>query len=200
MTNDPRDRSPPLLQGGLAAIAKQGSSKGPAPVHLWNPPYCGDIGLEIRADGSWWYQGSIIARRALVELFASVLRKDDDGLTYLVTPVEKILIKVADAPFLGVEMIANGARTERMLKIRTNLGEWVAIGPDHPLRFIEEPASGGLRPYVLVRGRLEALLTREVTRGLMALALEEFPDLATPENAHVPAVWSGGVRWCLQPK
>lgn len=200
MPNDHRDKSPPLTPGGLEAIAKQGRSKGPAPVHLWNPPYCGDIGLEIRADGSWWYQGSIIARRALVELFASVLRKDDDGHTYLVTPAEKVLVNVADAPFLGVEMIADGARSERLLKIRTNLDEWVAIGPDHPLRFVEEPASGGLRPYVLVRGRLEALLTREVTRGLMALALEDVPDVATPENADVPAVWSGGLRWRLQPE
>lgn len=166
--------------------------RGPAPVHLWNPDYCGDIGLEIRTDGSWWYQGSVIGRPALVALFASVLRKDNDGRTYLVTPAEKILVTVADAPFLGVEMTTHGSGRDQTLTIRTNLDDEIAIGPDHPLRFETEADYGGLKPYVRVRGRLEARLSREVTRDLMALALE------VPGGDLNPGVWSGGRWWPLE--
>jgi hypothetical protein len=182
MSDEPAN--PPAPTGPLDAIVRAASGRrGPAPVHLWNPPYCGDIGLEIRVDGSWWYQGSRIGRPAMVALFASVLRKDEDGATYLVTPAEKILVRVADAPFLGVEVIARGEGRDMQLDVRTNLDEWVAIGPEHPLRFEVEPGSGGLKPYVLVRGRLEARLTRAATFELLALASANDP----------PGVWSGGV-------
>lgn len=184
--------SAPVISG-FETIARAAAStvgkRTPAPVERWNPPYCGDIGLEIRSDGSWWYQGSKITRWPLVELFASVLRKDDDGQTYLVTPAEKVLVTVADAPFLGVELRPQGTGAAMQLEIRTNLDDSVTIGPAHALRFETEPGTGGLKPYVLIRGRLEARLTREATRDLIALAL----DGTGPDGA--PGVWSGGIWW-----
>nr|WP_256385222.1 DUF1285 domain-containing protein [Cohaesibacter sp. ES.047] len=129
--------------------------------------------MRIAADGSWHYMGSPIGREALVRLFASVLRKDEDGETYLVTPVEKIAITVDDAPFQAVEMAFDGDPDARGgLTFRTNVGDVVAVDADHPLRFAVEASSGGLKAYVLVRGRLEALLTRALMFDLVALADE----------------------------
>lgn len=160
---------------GLEDLLKAHGGKGPPPVERWNPPYCGDIGMEIRADGTWIYQKSPIGRIALIKLFASVLRKDDDGRHYLVTPVEKVDVKVADAPFLAVEMELRGEGSARQLVFRTNVDDIVACGPDHPLRFVEEPSSGGLKPYLHVRGRLEALVTRALYYDIVELA-EPTPD------------------------
>ena len=123
--------------------------------------------MEIRADGTWYYLGTPIGRRALVELFSSVLRRDADGRTYLVTPVEKVGIRVADAPFVAVEMNVGGLGANQVVTFRTNVGDVVEAGPGHPLRFVDEPDTGGLKPYVLVRGRLEALLARPVMYELV---------------------------------
>jgi len=154
---------------GLSALISRATraDKGPAPVDRWNPPFCGDLDMEIRADGTWFYLGTPIGRMPLVQLFSTVLRKDADGRTYLVTPVEKVGIRVADAPFLAVEMNASGAGEDRTITFRTNVGDVVEAGPDHPLRFVDEPGTGGLKPYVLVRGRLEALLSRAVMYELV---------------------------------
>ncbi len=160
---------------GLEELLRSHAGKGPPPVERWNPPYCGDIGMEIRADGTWIYQKSPIGRIALVKLFASVLRKDEDGRHYLVTPAEKVDVRVADAPFLAVEMEVRGEGSARQLVFRTNVDDIVTCGPDHPLRFVEEPASGGLKPYLHVRGRLEALVTRALYYDLVELA-EPAPD------------------------
>jgi uncharacterized protein len=156
------------------------------PVDLWNPPYCGDIGMAIRADGTWMYQNSPIGRKPMVRLFSRILRRDADGRYYLVTPVEKVDVKVADAPFLAVEMEIKGAGPSQQLTFRTNVDDVVACGPDHPLRFAAEPGSGGLKPYVLVRGRLEALVTRAVYYDLMELVVER--------DGHA-GIWSGGLFW-----
>ncbi len=169
----------------LAVFAVAASGPGPAPVERWNPPYCGDVGLEIRSDGSWWHQGSRINRPELVGLFARVLRRDPDGRTYLVTPAEKVDIKVADAPFIGVELSRDGEGEAQCLHLRTNLEEWLRIDTGHPLRFEAEP-TGGLKPYVLVRGRLEARLNRTVYLDLVALAGERDGQLG---------VLSAGVWW-----
>lgn len=174
---------------GLEQLLKSQGGKGPPPVERWNPPYCGDIGMEIRADGSWIYQKSPIGRIGLVKLFASVLRRDDDGRHYLVTPVEKVDVKVADAPFLAVEMEVRGDGPGRQLVFRTNVDDIVVCGPEHPLRFVEEPRSGGLKPYLHVRGRLEALVTRALYYDLV--------ELAEPDADGTLVLTSGGVAFPL---
>lgn len=128
--------------------------------------------MEIRRDGTWFYLGTPIGRAALVQLFSSVLRKDDDGRTYLVTPVEKIAIRVEDAPFVAVEVNQSQRDGVPVLTFRTNVGDVIEAGPDNPLRFAEEVETGGLKPYLLVRGRLEALVNRAVTYELAALGEE----------------------------
>ena len=129
-----------------------------------------------------------IGRAALVKLFASILRKDDDGRTYLVTPAEKIGVDVEDAPFLAVEMAVEGSAEKQVLTFRTNVDDVVAVDKDHPLRFEREEPDGGLKPYVLVRGRLEALATRAVYAELVSLA-------TTRDGGDAVGVWSGGVWW-----
>jgi len=157
------------------------------PVESWHPPYCGDIGLKIRGDGVWLYRDGPICRSSLVELFASVLRKDADGRTYLVTPEEKVDVAVEDAPFLAVDMEVRGAGRAQQIVFRTNVDDVVICGPEHPLRFAEQQPGGGLKPYVLVRGGLEALLTRALLHDLVALAVEE-----ERADKRVAGVWSGG--------
>lgn len=153
----------------LAALIKRAerAGKGAPPVENWNPPFCGDLDMEIRRDGTWFYLGTPIGRMPLVRLFSSVLRKDGDGKTYLVTPVEKVGIRVEDAAFVAVEMNVSGSGDDQVITLRTNVGDIVEAGPDHPIRFEDEGETGGLKPYVLVRGRLEALLARPLLYQLM---------------------------------
>ena len=160
--------------GGLEALIARAASggRGPAPVDKWNPPDCGAIDMEIRRDGTWFYMGTPIGREALVRLFASVLRKDDDGQTYLVTPVEKVQIRVEDAPFVAVEVVASGEGDAQVLTFRTNVGDVVEAGPEHPLRFEDEDGTGGMKPYLHVRGRLEALVNRAMMHELARLGEE----------------------------
>lgn len=154
---------------GLEALISRAAraGKGPAPVEHWNPAFCGDLDMEIRQDGTWFYLGTPIGRMPLVQLFSSVLRKDEDGRTYLVTPVERVGIRVVDAPFIAVEMDVSGGGNGQIITFRTNVGDVVEAGPGHPLRFVDEDATGGLKPYVLVRGRLEALVARPVMYELV---------------------------------
>lgn len=174
--------------GGLEALlAAAAQGKGPPPVERWNPPYCGDIGLRIAADCTWFYQGSPIGRKPLVKLFSSVLRRDEDGRHYLVTPVEKVDVAVADAPFLAVEMEVKGSGRVQELLFRTNVDDIVRCGPGHGLRFAEEAVAGGLKPYLLVRGRLEALVTRALYYDLVELAVVE-----PQEGGEMLGLWSGG--------
>jgi len=178
--------------GRLQDLAAGAPGRRPAPVESWNPPYCGDIGLKILRDGTWLYQGSPIGRPALVKLFAGVLRKDQDGKTYLVTPAEKVDVGVEDAPFLAVEMEVQGSGGAQQLIFRTNVDDVVACGAEHPLRFAQQQPGGGLKPYVHVRGRLEALLTRALLHDLIALAVEEARD-----GKRAVGIWSGGVFFPL---
>lgn len=161
--------------GSLAAMLQESTEKGHPPVENWNPPYCGDIGLEIKADGTWCYRGSPINRPSLVKLFSSVLRKDADGKTYLVTPDERVDVAVADAPFLAVEMELSGHPPHQELVFRTNVDDVVPCGPAHPLRFAVDEQTGAIKPYVRVRGRLEALVTRAMTHELLNLAVDTEP-------------------------
>ena len=154
---------------GLVALISRATraGKGAAPVERWNPDFCGDLDMEIKQDGTWFYLGTPIGRMPLVQLFSTVLRKDEDGRTYLVTPVERVGIRVVDAPFIAVEMNVSGAGAEQIITFRTNVGDVVEAGPGHPLRFVDENETGGLKPYVLVRGRLEALVARPVMYELV---------------------------------
>ncbi len=170
--------------GELQGLLLKSLEGTPAPVDYWDPPYCGDIGLKIRADGTWLYQESPIGRMSLVKLFARVLRKDEDGRTYLVTPAEKVDVAVEDAPFLAVEMEAHGAGSDQELVFRTNVDDVVRCGTNQPLRFARQEQTGGLKPYVRVRGRLDALLTRALTYDLSELVVESAGKLG---------IWSGGV-------
>jgi hypothetical protein len=170
------------------------AGRGLPPVHLWNPPYCGDIGMRIAGDGTWFYAGSPIGRKTLVKLFSSVLRKDDDGRTYLVTPAEKVLVTVEDAPFMAVEMEVSGHSRDQALRLRTNVDDWVDCGPAHPLRFGRDPKTDGPKPYVTVRGRLEALFTRPLYYDLVALARME-----TIAGVEQFGVWSGGRFFAMAP-
>lgn len=155
----------------IAGAARAATRKGPPPVHLWNPPYCGEIGLRIASDGTWFYQGSPIGRMPLVKLFSSVLKREGER-HFLVTPVEKIGIEVEDAPFLAVEMRREGSD----LHFRTNVDEWVACGPEHALRFEPEPETGGLKPYLHVRRDLWAKVTRPLFYDLVELGEEREVD------------------------
>jgi len=178
-----------------ALIARAGrAGRGAAPVEKWNPPFCGDLDMEIRRDGTWFYLGTPIGRAALVQLFSSVLRKDEDGRTYLVTPVEKVGIRVEDAPFIAVEVDASLRGGEQVLTFRTNVGDVVEAGPKNPLRFAVEAGTGGLKPYLLVRGRLEALVSRAVTYELAALGEEVEID-----GERMFAVRSGGETFPIMP-
>ena len=128
------------------------------PIHLWNPPFCGDIDMRIARDGTWFYGGTPIGRAPMVQLFASVLRKEGDRFV-LVTPVEKVGIAVEDAPFLAVEMRVDTGQGGPKLQFRTSVEDWVTADADHPLRF-EQGEADGLKPYLRVRGELWALVKR----------------------------------------
>ena len=172
--NTPQGLSKAADTSGLEALISRAAraGKGLPPVERWHPEFCGDLDIEIRRDGTWFYLGTPIGRMELVRLFSTVLRMDEDGRTYLVTPVEKVGIRVEDAPFVAVEVNASGAGEDRVLTFRTNVGDVVEAGPDHPLRFVDEDETGGLKPYLKVRGRLEALVARPVMYELAELGEE----------------------------
>lgn len=180
------------LQSLLSRAAPEG--KGLPPVEKWNPDYCGDIDMEIRADGTWFYMGTPIGRKPLVRLFSTVLRKDEDGKTYLVTPVEKIGIRIEDAPFLAVEMHVEESGPDQVITFRTNVGDVVEAGPEHPIRFETEEGSEGLKPYVHVRGRLEALVSRALMYDIAALG-----ETLTIDGREMFAVRSGGAVFPIMP-
>jgi uncharacterized protein len=161
-------------QGGLETITgavARAAGKGPPPVERWNPPYCGELDMRIAGDGTWYYLKTPIGRPALVKLFASVLKREGDKY-FLVTPVEKCGIVVDDAPFLAVELDVEEGANGRVLHFRTNVDDWVACGPEHSLRFVPEPGTGGLKPYLHVRRDLWAKVTRALFFDLVALGEE----------------------------
>jgi len=155
----------------IAGVARQTGARGLPPVHLWNPPFCGDLDMRIAADGTWYYLKTPIGRHALVKLFASVLKREDDNY-FLVTPVEKCGIVVEDAPFLAVELNVERGERGQVLRFRTNVDDWVACGPGHALRFEPEDGTGGLKPYLHVRRDLWAKVTRALFYDLVELGEE----------------------------
>jgi hypothetical protein len=178
---------------GIARDARREGHKGPPPVHLWNPPFCGNLDIRIAADGTWFYLKTPIARPALVKLFASVLKREGDRY-FLVTPVEKVGITVDDAPFLAVEMQVEDSPAGRVLHFRTNVDDWVACGTDHALRFEPEPDTGGLKPYLHLRRGLWAKVTRALFYELVELG--EKRDI---DGQGMFGVASGGVFFPMAP-
>src|SRR5579871_590490 len=163
-------------QTGLEALAgalrrTADGAQGVPPVERWDPPFCGDLDMRIAADGTWFYLKTPIGRPALVKLFASVLKREGDKY-FLVTPVEKCGIEVEDAPFLAVELDVAQSDAGRVLYFRTNVDDWVACGPEHPLRFTPEAGTGGLKPYLHVRRDLWAKVTRALFFDLVELGEE----------------------------
>jgi uncharacterized protein len=155
----------------IAGAARAAARKGPPPVHLWNPPFCGDLDMRIAADGTWYYLKTPIGRPALVRLFASILKREGEKY-FLVTPVEKCGIVVEDAPFLAVELKVDRDAAGQILHFRTNVDDWVACGPRHALRFEPQHETGGLKPYLHVRRGLWARLTRALFFDLVELGEE----------------------------
>jgi hypothetical protein len=155
----------------IAGAARKATRKGPPPLHMWNPPFCGDLDMRIGSDGTWFYLGTPIGRPALVKLFASVLKREGDRY-FLVTPVEKCGIVVEDAPFIAVELEVEDRHRDQRLHFRTNVDDWVACGRENALRFEPEIGTGGLRPYLHVRRNLWAKVTRSLLYDLVELGEE----------------------------
>lgn len=174
-----------------AAQAAQKHGKLP-PVHLWNPDFCGDLDMEIRRDGTWFYLGTPIGRHALVKLFSSIL-KLEGGKYFLVTPVEKVGIRVVDAPFVAVDMDAAGDGPEQIMTFKTQVDDTVIAGPEHPVRVVRD-ANGEPSPYVMVRAGLEALIDRKTFYRMI--------DLGQPHQVDGTdwfGVWSSGTFFPVIP-
>lgn len=174
-------RADPMAIARLLKDEQGNDPKGLPPVHKWNPPFCGDLNMEIKRNGQWFYMDTPIGRPALVKLFSSVLRHDDDGCYYLVTPVEKVRIRVEDAPFLAILVERHEEERVKYLRFTTQTGDVVIAGAEHPIRVVykedQEPS-----PYIHVRDRLEALISRNVYYQLVEWGIEiedaERPALA----------------------
>ena len=158
-------------------------------MHLWNPPFCGDLDIRIARDGTWFYLGTPIGRKPLVKLFASILKREGDRF-FLVTPVEKVGITVEDAPFVAVDFTAEGSGRDQRLTFTTQVDDVVTAGPEHPIRVVLAPATSEPAPYLMVRRGLEALIDRKSFYRLVELGTAHGPDFG---------VWSGGAFFPFVP-
>mgnify|MGYP002629357168 FL=1 len=176
-------------------LVRRIEGKGPAPVHLWDPPYCGDMDMIIRRDGSWIHEGTAIRRAAMVQLFASVLKREGDNY-YLVTPVEKIGIEVEDCPFVACEMDVEGSGKSQKLRFTTNVGETVVAGPEHQIRVEVSAESAEPHPLIHIRNGLNALINRAVFYRLVDLA--EQTEIGTDGEAEIlTCIYSDGLLFEL---
>ena len=185
----PMEPLPELADLNLADIARLVEQRRLPPVEQWNPSHCGDSEMRIARDGTWFHQGSPIGRAAMVRLFSTILRREPDGGYVLVTPGEKLDIVVEDAPFVAVEMKAEGDGPAARLAFRLNTGDLVTADADHPLRFAD--GADGPRPYLHVRGGLEALIARAVYYDLA--------DRAVAGDDGAMGVWSDGTFFAIEP-
>jgi hypothetical protein len=173
---------PSVSPDGLAAAVRDAAPRrGPAPVHLWDPPFCGELDIRIARDGTWFYLGSPIGRMPLVKLFSSILKREDDRF-FLVTPVEKVGIRVDDAPFVAVDFAVEGDGDARRITFTTQVDDEVTAGPENPIRVALDPATGEPSPYVHVRRGLEALIDRKSFYRLVEIG---------EERPHKGAAWFG---------
>jgi len=177
----------------LAATARAASKKGPPPVHLWDPPFCGELDIVIKRDGTWFYLGTPIGRPALVRLFSSILKKEGSDY-FLVTPVEKVGIRVEDAPFVANDFATHGAGVDQTITFTTHVGDTVTADADHPIRVERDPVTGAPRPYVLVRRNLEALIDRKSFYRLV-----EIGETGTHDGVDWFGLRSGGVFFPIIP-
>ncbi|MES2143610.1 MAG: DUF1285 domain-containing protein [Pseudomonadota bacterium] len=160
---------------GLAASAAAAGRKGPPPVHLWNPPYCGDLDIRIARDGTWFYLGTPIGRAPLVRLFSSILKREGDRY-FLVTPAEKVGITVEDAPLFAVDFTNDAPGPDQIITFHTKTGDDAVCDADHPLRVARDPKTGEPAPYMLVRAGLEARIDRKSFYRLVELGTTETLD------------------------
>ncbi len=164
------------------------AAREPAPVHLWNPDFSGELDMHIARDGTWYHEGGPITRLTLAQLFSGILRLEEDGRYYLITPVEKWAIRVDDAPFVAVRMEVQGQGAEQQLRFFTSLEHEVVAGADHPLSVNVDPDTGEPSPYVLLRDNLQALIHRNVFYEIVGLAQEQ--EVAGQLRT---GVWSSGL-------
>lgn len=182
--------TPETLAAAARAAAK---SPGLPPVHLWDPPFCGDLDMRIARDGTWFYLGTPIGRPELVRLFSSILKREGEDY-FLVTPVEKVGITVDDAPFVAVDFERRGSGAAQSLTFETQVGDHATAGPDHPLRFARNDRTGEPAPYVMIRAGLEALIDRKSFYRLV-----EIGSHARHDGADWFGIWSGGVFYPVIP-
>ena len=178
---------------GLLASVRAATKKGPPPVHLWNPPFCGDIDMRIARDGTWFHDGTPIGRPAMVKLFSSIL-KIEDGKHYLVTPVEKVGIRVVDAPLLAVDFDATGQGADQVLRFVTKTEDECDAGACNPIRVDRNAITGEPAPYVHVRAGLWALIDRKSFYRLCALGTHAMQD-----GESWFGVWSQGQFFAMIP-
>lgn len=178
---------------GLAASARAASKKGPPPVHLWNPPFCGDLDIRIARDGTWYYLGTPIGRAPLVRLFSSIL-KLEDGKFFLVTPVEKVGILVEDAPFVATDFEVTEEDGAQVLTFTTHVGDTSRAGAENAIRVTRDPETGEPAPYIHIRRGLEALIDRKSFYRLV-----EIGEVASLDGLDWFGVWSGGVFFPMIP-
>ena len=177
----------------LVASVQAATKRGPPPVHLWNPPFCGDIDMRIARDGTWFHDGTPIGRAPMVKLFASILRLED-GKYFLVTPVEKVGIRVDDAPLLAVDFDVTGTGVDQNLHFVTKTDDEVTAGPGHAIRVHRDIATGEPSPYVHIRAGLEALIDRKSIYRLIELGSHAMHD-----GQSWFGVWSGGQFFAIIP-
>ena len=178
---------------GLAASARAAAGKGNPPVHLWDPPFCGDLDIRIARDGTWFYLGTPIGRFELVKLFSGILRKDGNKY-FLVTPVEKVGITVEDAPFVAVDYTVSGSGESQSLTFETQVGDFSVAGLENPIRVLHNPQTGEPSPYMHIRAGLEALIDRKSFYRLVELCTHSWQA-----DGRWFGLWSGGTFFPVIP-
>ena len=173
----------------IAASDHAAKTRGLPPVHLWNPPFCGDLDMRIARDGTWFYQGTPIGRFELARLFSTILKREGDKY-FLVTPVEKVGITVDDAPFVAVDFEATGTGDTMSIKFETNMGDTATAGADNPIRVERDPKTGEPSPYIHIRAGLEALIDRKSFYRLV--------DIGAHHEGWF-GLWSGGAFFKIIP-